>query len=62
MGSSWVGLIKIQFFPKWVELNPTHLTHGLNGFKLGGRWVDPLNPPTFFYNFLQFVLIIIYYS
>jgi len=34
-GSSRVGLRKIQLFQKWVELNPAHLTHGLNGFEPG---------------------------
>ena len=34
-GSSRVGLRKIQLFQKWVELNPVHLTHGLNRFKPG---------------------------
>jgi len=34
-GSSRVGLRKIQLFQKWVELNPAHLTHGLNGLKVG---------------------------
>jgi len=24
---SWVRLKKIQFFQKWIELNPAHLTH-----------------------------------
>jgi len=41
--SNGVGLRKIQFFQKWVELNPTHLTHGLNEFELGWNWVDSLN-------------------
>ena len=31
---SWVGLKKIQFFQKWVELNPTHLTHGFEPAEL----------------------------
>jgi len=34
-GSSWIGLRKIQLFQKWVELNPAHLTHVLNGFEPG---------------------------
>jgi len=34
-GSSRIGLRKIQFFQKWVDFNPTHLTHRLNGFELG---------------------------
>ena len=34
-GSSRVGLRKIQLFQKWVELNPAHLTHGLNRFEPG---------------------------
>jgi len=34
-GSSRVGLRKIQLFQKWIELNPAHLTHGLNGFESG---------------------------
>jgi len=50
-GSSRVGLRKIQLFQKWVELNPAHLTHGLNRLEPGWRWVGPLNPPIFFYNF-----------
>jgi len=35
MGLSRVGLRKIQLFQKWVEVNPAHLTHGLNGFEPG---------------------------
>jgi len=34
-GLSRVWLRKIQFFQKWVELNPTHLTHKINGFESG---------------------------
>jgi len=36
-GLSRVGLRKIQLFQKWVELNPAHLTHGLNGFEAGSK-------------------------
>ena len=39
MGSSRVGLRKIQLFQKWVELNPAHLTHGLNGFEPGSSYI-----------------------
>jgi len=57
MGLSRVGLRKIQLFQKWVEVNPAHLTHGLNGFEPGWRWVGPLNPPTFYYYFFLFFFI-----
>jgi len=51
--SKWVPTCKsTRVTWKWVELSLTHLIYGLNGFEPSWRWVDPLNPPTIFYDFL----------
>jgi len=56
--SGWVE--KILFFQKQVELNPTHLTHRLNGFEsVEGGFTRNL-PTTTQYVFLQFLFF--YYN
>jgi len=68
MGSnSLVNLVHYEFELGWIEknsiffkcikLSSTHLTHELNRFESGWKWVDPLNLPTFFLQLFNIFLL-----